>query len=181
MMSSESVRVDRLPESIEGFVALRDRIAQTPEGGAAVMVMALLLYAEDEPFGQRCLTVAIDRQWLEEGPGGYRGRRPRTPDKRRIRSQVGGNLHIPRSYIKGTSPENGYRLPTPPYIFELSSTPYSGDPSSGMFKVFITSSGASSPRPVTVRRNNRGVWKAYEWSSLIVGVAPPARGIDDDL
>jgi hypothetical protein len=180
-MSSASVWVDALPVSTEGFVAMRDRMANTPEGGAAVMVMALLAYAEDERLGQQCLAVAIDRQWLEEGPGGYRGYRLRTPDMRRLHMQIAGGPHIPRSYIRGTNPQNGYRLPEPPYVLDLSSSPYSGDPSSGMVKVFVISSGASNPRPVTVRRNNRGVWKAYEWSSLIMGVVAPAQGIDDDL
>jgi hypothetical protein len=180
-MSSASVRVDTLPVSIEGFVAMRDRTADTPEGGAAVMVMALLAYAKNEALGQQCLAVAVDRQWLEEGPGGYRGYRLRTPDVRRIRTQMSSGPHIPRSYIRGTNPENGYRLPESPYVLDLSASPYSGDPASGMVKVFVVSSGASNPRPVTVRRNNRGVWKAYEWSSLTMGVVPPVQGIDDDL
>ncbi len=41
--------------------------------------------------------------------------------------------------------------------------------------------GAATPRPVTLKRNDRGVWKAYEWSSLLVGVRPPVLKIEDDL
>jgi hypothetical protein len=66
-------------------------------------------------------------------------------------------------------------------VFTFSDNPHSGDPETGTFKVFITSSGASSPRPVTVKRNDKGIWKAYEWSTLIVGVEPPAGNVSDDL
>ena len=181
MASSHSVPVDKLPQSVEEFIGLRDQIAHTPDGGAAMMVIALILYAVDEALGRQCLTIAVDRQRLEEGPDGHKGWRLRTADMRRIALQLESRPHIPRSYVKGATPRNGYQLPVPPYVFEVSGNLYSGDASSGTFKVFVTSSGASSPRPVTVRRNNRGVWKAYEWSSLIVGVAPPSQSIDDDL
>jgi hypothetical protein len=95
--------------------------------------------------------------------------------------QIEKQAYVPRSYVKGTTPENGYQLPAPPYVFEFSDTPYSGDVDAGTYKVFVACSGAASPRPVTVRRNNRGIWKAYEWSSLVVGVQAPAREVDDDV
>ena len=181
MTSPQVVRIDSLPQSIDEFVALRDQIARTPEGGAAMMVVALLLYAGDEDIGQQCLTAAVDRERLEESAAGYKGWRLRPAELRRIRSQVKAKAYVLKSYVQGATPANRYRVPAPPYVLESSSNPYSGDPASGMYKVFISSSGASSPRPVTVRKNNRGLWKAYEWSSIIVGVMPPAQGIDDDL
>ena len=48
-------------------------------------------------------------------------------------------------------------------------------------KVFVWSSGADSPRPLTLIKNNRGLWKATNWSSLTVGIRPPAAPLDDDL
>ena len=48
-------------------------------------------------------------------------------------------------------------------------------------KLFVFSSGADSPRPVTVKKNNRGLWKATSYSSLDVGVRPPIVIVDDDL
>lgn len=180
-MSSELVQVSALPQSVEEFISLRDQHADTPEGGAAMMVVALIAYSESEALGEQCLTVAVDRQRLDEGTGGYKGWRVSTPDMRRIRSQLSGKGYLPRSYVKGATPEHGYRLAAPPYVFEVSRGPYSGDAGSGMVKVFVATSGASSPRPMTVRKNNRGVWKAREWSSLIVGVIPPTENVDDDL
>jgi hypothetical protein len=48
-------------------------------------------------------------------------------------------------------------------------------------KRFVHSSGADSPRPLTLRKNNRGLYKVTSWSSLQVGVRPPVETVDDDL
>jgi hypothetical protein len=181
MAPLQSVQIDELPQSIEAFVTLRDRVAQTPQGGAAMMVVALLAYAHDEALGRQCLAAAVDRGRLDEGPDGYKGRQLRTSDMRRIETQIGRQPYLPKSYVKGTTPENGYRLPALPYVFEFSDNPYSGDIESGTYKVFVACSGAASPRPVTLNRSGRGIWKAYEWSSLIVGVSEPVQEADDDL
>ncbi|MCJ7626450.1 MAG: hypothetical protein MUO76_23405 [Anaerolineaceae bacterium] len=174
-----SIQFEALPKSIAEFISLRDQLAQTPQGGAAVMIAALLAFGEDEELGMQCLTVAVDRERLQEGTGGYKGWELRVRDRRLIESQLRGKAHILRSYIQGTYPDGGYALAVPPYEIAFSANPYSGDVESGKFKVFVDSSGADTTRPVGMRRNNRGVWKALEWSSLLVGVR--AGPVDDDL
>jgi hypothetical protein len=176
-----SIQIDGIPQSIDAFVALRDQVATTPQGGAAMMVVALIAYATDEELGRQCLTVAVDRDRLQEGAQGYKGWELRRSDLQRIRLQLQGKAYLAYSYLQGTSPQNGYQPSDPPYILTFQDNPYSGDVDSGTYKTFVHSSGADSPRPVTLKRNNRGVWKASEWSSLIVGVAPPAKKADDDL
>ena len=173
MAMLEPVKVDELPQSVEAFIALHDQVAQVPQGGAAMMVVALLVYIEDEDLGRQCLAIAVDRDKLSEGPKGYQGWQLRASDIWLLHSQIKEKPYIARSYVKGATPDNGYRLPEFPYTLEFSDIPYSGDPETGTYKVFITSSGASSPRPVTVKRNDQGMWKAYEWSTLIVGVQEP--------
>ena len=49
----------------------------------------------------------------------------------------------------------------------------------GVFKVFFSCSGADSPRPITLARNKRGIWKASGWHSLLVTVKAPL--CEDDL
>jgi hypothetical protein len=173
--------VDELPRSVEDYIALRDRMATTPEGGATMMVLALLLYAQEQELGQGCLAAAVDRERLREGPKGYRGWQLGNRDLQLIRTQLASRPYIPRSYVQGATPENGYQLPPPPYRFAFAPNPHSGDPASGAYKVFVACSGASSPRPVTVHRNDRGIWQAYEWSSLVVGVREPASGAEDEI
>ena len=170
-----------MPTTIDEFVALRNTVADTPQGGAAMMIVALYAYAQDETLGHQCLAVAVDHSRLEEGPNGYKGWQVRTPDRRRVHQQIAGRAYVVHSYVRGTSPESGYRLPAPPYGIELSTNPYSGDLGSGIYKVFVASSGADSPRPVTLKRDALGIWKAYEWSSLLVGVAVSAGQEAPDL
>ena len=174
MPTPEPMSLPALPRSIEEFVALRDRTATTPQGGAAMLVVALLLHAEDETLGGQCLAAAVAAERLAEGGGGYQGWRLRRSDLQRNHEQIKNQPYLPRSYIQGTRPDDGYELPAPPYTCEFSANRYSGDPTEGRFKLFVACSGAPTPRPVTVRRNALGVWQAYEWSSLIVGVARTA-------
>ncbi len=176
-----SIEVEELPQSIEAFIALRDRVAEAPQGGAAMMIVALLMYVEAEDVGRQCLAIAVDRDKLSEGPKGYEGWQLRASDIWLLHSQIKDKPYIARSYVKGATPDNGYQLPESSYAFEFSDNPHSGDPEIGIYKVFVTSSGASSPRPVTVKRNDQGIWKAYEWSTLIVGVQEPDEEVIDDL
>jgi hypothetical protein len=176
-----SVQIDRLPASLEAFLELRDTIASTPQGGVATAIVALLLYAEDKALGRQCLTIALDRSCLVEGPDGYKGRRLRKVDLQRLDLQLQSQPYLPRAYLYGTSPRKGYTLPDPPYTVICSDNPYSGAPENDTFKVFVATSGAASPRPVTLKRNDRGIWKVYEWSSLIVGVQPAKLNVEDDL
>ena len=181
MTTQLPVEIGHVPQSIEEFVALRDRIADTAQGGAAVMVVALLIYAEDQVLGEQALTVAVDRGRLQEAADGYRGWQVRKRPLQLIQRQILDSPHIPRSYFLGTSPESGYELPEPPLRIECRSGPYSGDADNGSYKVYVTSSGAPSARPVTLHRNQRGFWKAYEWSSLLLGVRPPSEHEADEL
>ena len=179
MSQLEPVRIDALPRSAEEFQALRDRVARIPQGGAAAMVVALLAFAEDEAVGGPMLVLAADRSRLQEAPDGTQGFRLRKTDLDLVRRQVKGKPHVLRSYFRGTSPASGYRLPPAPLEIAFTDNPYSGDAAAGPYKVFVACSGADSPRPVQVRKNDKGIWKASEWSSLIVGVKPPAPAGDD--
>ena len=140
-----------------------------------------MTYADDEALGRQYLTVAADRGRLQQGPQGFKGWQLNTPETQRLKSRILGKSHIMRSYVQGTNAETGYALPAGPCVFGVSENPHSGDAASGTFKVFIASTGAASPRPITVKKNNRGLWKAHEWSSLTLGVVPPKVEIDDDL
>jgi hypothetical protein len=173
MTTLDPVSLPARPRSIEEFVARRDQVATTPQGGAAMMVVALLLCAQDETLGGPCLAAAVAAERLAEGGGGYQGWRLRRSDLQLIHQQLAEQPYLPNAYFKGTSPESGYALPEPPYLLEFTANPHSGDPAEGRFKVFVACSGAATPRPITVRRNALGIWQAYEWSSLIVGIARP--------
>ncbi|MBN1484684.1 MAG: hypothetical protein JXA37_08175 [Chloroflexia bacterium] len=165
----DPVQVDALPQTVEEFISLQQQLARTPQGGAAMVVAALLVYAEDEALGWSCLSLAAHPDRLGEGPHDHAGRQLRTGDRQLLEQQMARQPYMPRSYVQGSSSENGYEA-APPYQFAFSANRYSGDPAEGQTKLFVACSGASTPRPVTVRRDESGLWRALESSSLIVGV-----------
>ena len=175
-MTAVRIEIQRLPQSVDEFVALRDEHAPTPEGAAATMVVALLLYGEDQDLGKPCLAKAVDPSRTRMGASGDLELQPRALNL--IRMQLGQRPYIPRSYLEGATPENAYTLPEEGLAVRLTRNPYSGSNESGRVKLFIASSGADSPRPMTVVRDSDGVWRATEWSSLLSGVRPPADAPD---
>jgi len=168
-----------LPLDVESLVAFRDRVATTPQGGAAVFALALLALVEDRAKGVGCLTIAIERDKLTQGTQGYKGFEPSRRDLRELEERVGGKPYLARSYIAGTTPEASYALPSGPFQIKVREQP--NDVKDDRAKVFVWSTGADSPRPIHLVKNNRGYWKASNWSSLTVGCRPPAPPVDDDL
>jgi hypothetical protein len=182
--SKHEIAIGTIPETLDAFVALRDRITGTPEGGAAVTVVAMLLYARDpdDELGRQALTLALDRSRIKPSDTAMLGWRLRPIDVQRLEMRVAGRPWMLQSYVKGTSPEEGYRLPAPPLVMTVFPDRLTGNVESELRKVFIVSSGADSPRPVTLKQNTSGIWKAWEWSSLTVGVRPPVEAeVDDTL
>lgn len=172
---------DGPPSTLEGFITIRDSEAVTPEGGAACFVLALLAFTEDPALGRLCLASVTDRSRLETTEGGYHGRKLMNHDLRLISMQLGDGPWIPSSYVRGTSPSGRYIIaPGSDIVVEVTADPRMV--SSGCAdttKVFVSCSGADSPRPVTLKISTRGFWKAVEWSSLLVGVRPPVFAEED--
>jgi hypothetical protein len=174
------VIIDKMPQNIEEFIQLRDRIATTPQGGVAIFVIAMHLYTQDPKLGEACLTIAMDASRLKVG-NAYKGFAPNDSDFGLLKSQLQQHPHLPRTYFKGTSPENGYALPKGKLEINCQTNPYSGKESEGKIKVFTICTGADSARPMQLQRNDKGLWKATEWSSLLVGVRRPVVKTSDDL
>lgn len=166
-----------LPATVEELVALRDRIATTPEGGVTILVLAFLAYVQDPALGARYLTVALDQTQLSDGPDGYKGKQPGRMVLQNARDRMGKAPWIARSYVQGTSPADAYALPAAPW--RLSGREQPGDSQGAKAKIFVRSTGADSPRPVHLTKNDKGYWKATNWSSIEVGVRAPAGPADD--
>lgn len=178
-----TVKIKALPKTIAEFVALRDQLATEPLGAAAVFVVAGILYSRDEALGLQALTVAIDMKWLVQDPNGYKGYAPSKPEQQRFKDRwsKGRSLdYVPRSYVHGTSPANEYKLPSSGLEIKLREQTNSKE-SDSRWKLFVHSTGADSPRPIQLVKNDKGIWKAFEWSSLTSGVRAPAKAVSDDL
>lgn len=179
-ISEKVITIPSVPATMEEFTALRDKIASEPEGGAAVFVTAMLMYARNAELGTHMFTVALDRSRLSESARGYKGFVPSPVFMNYPKSYLAPKPYLANSYFMNTSPENGYALPPPPLEVAVSRNTYS-DQGNGDIKVFIQCSGADSPRPVILRQNNRGLWKAVNVNSLFVGIRPPVSVVEDDL
>lgn len=178
------MKISGFPTNIEEFKMLRDQAAMTPEGGAAMFIIALKMYAENPHEGLKCLIIQreINDLIVSGEEDSYAGYALPGCELSLIKTQLCRQPYIPNSYIMGTTAENDYKIPEGELQFDISINPYSGNPDSGKLKVFVRSTGADTARPVQVSRNSKGIWKATEYSSLIVGVRTANRALrQDDL
>lgn len=179
IMGAETVTIGSLPQSEDEFVAMRNEIAKTPEGGAALFITAMITFVKNRELGMKFFTIALDQGNLSGG-NVYKGFKPgpgimyhinRLADARRA--------HLPFAYIEGASPSNGYAASLP-YRLIMSRNRYS-IMKEDRIKVFIACSGVTMPRPLTMQKNDKGHWKVSEASSLFVDVSAPKKNDGDDL
>jgi len=171
------MEIHSLPSTVEEFRQWRDSVAGTPEGGAAAFAVALTVFAEDPVLGIQLLTMALDAGQLSSGTEGIGGRQPAR--LRDFKDRNGRNPHIARSMFQGTSPEAGYALPPFPLIIKFKDSPAA--PAGDETKIFIYTTGAPSPKPLSLKRNDKGMWKATEWSSFQGNCRAPVIARPDDL
>jgi len=169
---SKTVTIEQIPSNTDEFIQLRDRLATTPEGGAAIFVLAAIKYTQDPEMGRHWVIIATDPYWLSASSAdrAYKGFDLGNSANFSLQ-QADGKPYIPNSYIKGTSVSNGYQLGNAPYKISIERSADAGDK---MVKIFIQTSGADTARPITMNKNDAGVWKGFEYSSIFVGVKQPA-------
>lgn len=141
---------DSLPENADEMKALPEASLDTPFKAAALTVLALRVYALSPETGAEMLNF-------------LKGPNPLTPaEKQFLRDRfMDGKTYLPASYLAGSSPENGY-VPTAPYKLTVSDNPYSYD-TKGYATLWLTSSGADSPRQVKLRlKESTGQWFLWE-------------------
>jgi Domain of unknown function (DUF6935) len=170
---AKDVTIGTVPNSAEEFVTLRNELAQTPEGGAACLVAALLSFSKSQDLGMQCLTIAIDQRNVING-GVYKGYAPNGSVMYHVNRITGYKMwpYLGYAYIKGAKAASNYQV-SPPLVIETYRQKNSGTDESGEVKVFVNTDGFRA-RPVTLKRNDKGIWKAYEFSSLMLNVNPPA-------
>lgn len=172
---SQNIKIADQPRNVNEFVTLRNAVATTPEGGAAMFLLALKIYVDNPKLGEKCLVISVDKSLLKEGKV-YKGYKLGETDMDLIKRNLNNNKLIPNSYISGSKPENSYKVELPyEYEFTVNLLGKSKDGT----KVFVKSSGADSKRPMVLKKNNRGFWKVTTWSSVLANIKEPPE--DDDL
>ena len=176
---SKEIKISSIPANADQFIAMRDEIATTPEGGAAMFIVAMLGFSKSESLGMQFLTLALDQYNVGSGSA-YKGYAPSSSIMYHVNRLNRQNVwsYTGFAYVSGASASDNYQV-SAPYTIITSRNKYSGDESSGRVKVFVNVFGFS-PRPITLKRNEKGIWKAYECSSMFVNVPPPASSSSSD-
>lgn len=179
LQAQKTIEIKKEPSTVEEFINLRNKTALTTEGGVVMFLLALKIYSENPELGEKLLVLSVDKSVLMQGDI-YKGYQLRKGDMNLIKRQLAGYKNIANSYIKGANPKNGYNVKLP-YIYKLSENAYCGNRADGRFKNFVKCYGADSPRPIHIKKNNKGIWKATNWSSVITGIKKIELEEDDDL
>lgn len=151
-----------LPKNVAEMMELPESDLSTPFKTAALTVLALNRYSESP---EDCLGML---EFLN-GPREISGY-----DKQFLRDRIKTKEYVPRSYFKGTTPQNDY-TPSQPYQISVSDQIYSYV-NEGYVKLFITSSGADTPRPIVLRQKDD---KWFMWEQfLLPDIRKPASKSD---
>lgn len=177
---SKTISIPNMPTSTDEFIQLRNKMASTPEGGAAIFLLAAIKYTKDPVIGRHWVIIATDPYWLSasQSDQAYKGFDLGNSANFSLQ-QTNSKKYIPHSYVKGANVSNGYDLGNLPYRITIERSVDGGD---GTVKVFVVTSGADTARPITMKKNDAGMWKGFEYSSIFVGVKQPvvkSRGAAD--
>ncbi len=158
-LSSKSVSLPSLPTTLAELQAM-PTAGLTDEYAVAALTVAVLCNYEKDP------AETIRMMDFLRGPRPLNG-----IDQQFLRDRLKGRSYIIHSYLKGATPENNY-TPTTPYSVEVSENSHSRS-EQGYVKLFILSSGADTPRPITLRQKpSTGQWFVWQ-ESILTDVRSP--------
>ncbi len=146
--------------TLDEFKARFEAQGTDPEAVVALLAEAMFMLETDESQGASLMKVVLSTRI-----------NPRE-EIRRLRS----NPHIARSYVGGTSDADYQDAALSKFRLDKeysARTQGIGYPKEGQAKFFVACGGADSSRPITLARNNAGMWKVINFSSLTVGVKKP--------
>lgn len=163
----QKITIPSIPQSLDEFRKLREVLAKTPEGGAALFIAAILAHHAKNPQAPQMAALTFTPIHLSNGELG-------TQMKERIVRGLGERVNVAPSYVVGTSPSNGYKLPAPPFTVEMHTDPLDNGFGADTRKLFLWSSGAELPRGIEMRQLD-GFWQVENASSLLSDVAKPTK------
>ena len=154
------VIIQKIPENLQEFEVLAAK-GQQPECICALFLCALALFERDKEAGTAAMNL-------------LRGPKPMTPyDCQFLRDRLRGKSYLPLAYFEGATPGNNYQ-PRVPYMLNVLADPRLQDVEPGYLRVFLTTSGADSPRPMKLRQKvSTGEWFLWEYSSILSGIRIP--------
>lgn len=152
-MGAQVFTFNTIPNTAEALKSIAEFQIDTPYKTAALSILALLTFENNPDECFKMLDVL-------KGPA------PTSPyEKQFIKDRLNGKGYKVKSFFAGASPENSY-TPAMPLTITISDNPYSF-PEENWATLFVTSSGADSPRQIKLRKKpSTGEWFLNELQCL---------------
>ncbi|MBQ7415749.1 MAG: hypothetical protein IJW14_01770 [Oscillospiraceae bacterium] len=142
---TETFTFSALPQNVAQLQALPEASLDSAFKTTALTILALCRY-ETSPEDAFAM---LDFLKGPEEVSGY--------EKQFIRERLQGKAYIPRSYLAGATPQNGYQ-PSTPYTVTVIENPYSFD-NENWATLYVASGGADNPRNIKLRKKpSTGQW-----------------------
>ena len=156
--------MERLPETLEEFQALPEFDLTKPENSCALFLCALNLFTQDD-------TVGVEAINLLKGP------KPLNPfEISFLKDRLQDKPYLPLAYFDGATPDNNYQ-PDIPYSLALSPDGRPFDLESGYLRLYLTTTGADSPRAIKLREKE-GNWFIWEYPGVLMDIRKPKIDLD---
>jgi len=157
-----------LPKSVAEFKARVGREATEPRAAAKLWFEAVYAYAADRDLGGGCLAeIMAERDWQKSAG-------------RLFVDRLQNKGYLFRSYAKGASSANDYKLPDPDRfeldLADVDPKPFADRPEGAAVRVLLKSSGAEAPRPLILTKGSDGRYRVSDAGGLLVGIRPPTGG-----
>ena len=159
--TTKTVTISLLPQTAEQMKSMPEFTLKDPYTVAAFVVAALDRYSQSREDAKAMLNV-------------LKGPEPLSPRETQFINDrfMDGKGYVTRSYFAGSSPDNDY-TPTAPYTVSVVEYRNSRE-NAGYIKLFLKSSGADTPRPVTLRNKpSTGEWFLWEFEGILSSIRMP--------
>ncbi|NJL15381.1 MAG: hypothetical protein HC913_21845 [Microscillaceae bacterium] len=164
------ITLDKLPYHIQRFKETQAQLENSPEGAAAMFLLAMHIYRQYPIEGSKALITACggaatkDASQASNPTNRFEGRALLDVEYARIVEQIERYPNLANAYFKGATPANGY-IASQPFKIEFPSKQVSESST----KVFVRTAGAASNRPIRAIQVN-GKWRVEEYSSVLSGI-----------
>lgn len=167
-----SIELSRLPFSFLRWSEIQAEIGDTPEGAAALFILALRVYQQYDFEGVKALVSSIfsDNLLQSSSDESYNGYSLTKGDWNLITSKIGGTSRLPYAYMKGATPANGYIPDKDPFTIQIYYDKNNSDISSGSVRLYVMTKGAQSDRPMTIKLDTDNLWRVSNFSSVFTGL-----------
>lgn len=149
-----------LPESLSEFEFTAQLGLQKPENTCALFLLALRLFIKNRIEGVEAINI-------------LRGPRPLSnAEIQFLQDRFIDKPYLPLAYFEGAAPQNNY-TPSVPYTVKFYPDPRPQDCQPGYMRLYLKTTGADSPRAITLRTKENS-WYLWEYPAVLMGIRIPA-------